>query len=225
MRSVIVIATMVVLAGIASAQPAQTPVYSQPPPSTYPQQGYPQQGYPQQGYPQQGYPQPAYGYNYSQPPMTAQLTVDEQWLLQRGFISDGETFGGGAVALFFGMGLGQVIQGRWSQKGYIFTFGDIGSGVLMTWGMVGLLGDCFEGCSQQREDRYATMLVVGLIAGGVFRIWEIYDAFSGPGEHNRSLMALRSRLGMPPMYSRLAPYVAPNHSGEGGGTAGVSFRF
>ena len=219
MRTLLALATIALLAGVAGAQPSQAPVYSQPPPSTYPQQGYPQQGYPQQGY-----PPPSYGYGYSRPVMNVQLTVDEQWLLQRGFISDGETFGGGAVALFFGMGLGQVIQGRWAQKGYIFTFGDLASGALMTWGFVGLLGDCFEGCSEQRENRYATMLVVGLVAGGIFRIWEISTTCSPDWASTIELMDLRARIGMLPIDTWLSLYVAPNRSGEGG-TAGVSLRF
>src|SRR5689334_17740720 len=81
-------------------------------------QSYPQQQpqYPQQQYPQQGYPQPypqqqPYGYAPQQP-MAVQLTVDEQWLLQRGFITDGEHLGGGLAALFVGFGVGQAVQGR-----------------------------------------------------------------------------------------------------------------
>ena len=204
MHRLIVVMTLLVLAGSASAQPGQTPVYSQPPPYQ---------------------PYPAYSYQ-QRPVMQVQLTVDEQWLLQRGFISDGQLYGGGALALFFGYGIGQAVQGRWSQTGYIFTFGDLGSAAVMMYGMIGLLGDCFEGCSEQRENRYVTLMVAGAIAGGIFRIWEIYDAFAAPGEHNRRLLQLRARLGMPtPMYARVRPYVAPSPSGEGGGTAGISLRF
>ena len=202
---------MALLAGSASAQPGQDPVYSQPPPGPYTQPA--------------PYSQP-YGYAPQRNVMQAQLTVDEQWMLQRGFISDGETLGGGVVALMFGLGIGHVIQGRWSRDGYIFTFGELAAGGLMMWGMVGLLGNCFEGCSEQREDRYVGMMLVGAIASGVFRIWEIYDAFSGPGRHNQKLVELRMRLGMPtPMYARISPYVAPNPASEGGGTAGLSLRF
>jgi hypothetical protein len=158
--------------------------------------------------------------------MTVQLTVDEQWLLQRGYISDEATVGGGVVALLFGWGIGHAIQGRWSQKGYIFTLGEGVSAGFMVWGMVGLLGDCFEGCSEQREDRYVLLMAGGAIAASVFRIWEIYDAFAGPGQHNRRVTELRTRLGMPvPLYTRLSPYVMPNHDREGGGVAGVSLRF
>src|SRR5690606_6489502 len=92
----------------------------------YPQQGYPQQGYPQQGYPQQGYPQQGYGQPYYQPqqPIQVQVTPDEQELLERGFISQGQHVGGGLAAMFIGFGVGQAVQGRWSDKGWIFTIGE-----------------------------------------------------------------------------------------------------
>jgi len=205
MRMIVALVTMVVLAGVADAQPSQTPVYSQPPPT---------------------YGTPTYGYGYSQPAMNVRLTVDEQWLLERGYISDGETMGGGVVALLFGWGLGHVVQGRWSQKGYIFTAGEGISGAVMVYAMVGLMGDCFEGCSEQREDRYVTLLAASAIAAGVFRIWEIYDAFAGPGEHNARLTQLRVRLGLPqPLYTRITPYIAPSRDRDGGGVAGISLRF
>jgi hypothetical protein len=118
-----------------------------------------------------------------------------------------------------------VVQGRWGQKGYIFTAGEAVSGVAMIWGMVGML-DCFEACSDARQERYTFLMVGGMISVTVFRIWEIYDAFAGPGEHNRHLTQLRTRLGMPvPLYTRLSPYVAPNRDRDGGGFAGVALRF
>lgn len=175
---------------------------------------------------QPGMSQPVPDGYASGPPMQVQLTVDEQWLLQRGYISDGETIGGGVVALFVGWGLGQAVQGRWSQKGYIFTAGEGVSTGVMLYGFFELFGQCFEGCSQARQDRYEALFVGGLIADSVFRIWEVYDAFAGPGEHNRNLTALRARLGMPPpLYTRLHPYVTPSHDRDGGGFAGVSLQF
>lgn len=192
----VVVLAMLALAKTAHAQPGMSP--SQPEP---------------------------YGYA-TPPPMQVQLTVDDQWLLERGYISDGETIGGGAVALFIGWGLGQAVQGRWSQKGYIFTAGEGVSTAVIMWGFLGLFGECFEGCSQARQNRYEALLLGGVIADGVFRIWEVYDAFAGPGEHNRKLTALRARLGMaPPLYTRLRPFVVPNSDRDGGGIAGVSLRF
>ncbi|HSD88967.1 MAG TPA: hypothetical protein VLB44_15675, partial [Kofleriaceae bacterium] len=80
-------------------------------------------------------------------------------------------------------------------------------------------------CSQQRQDRYATMFIGGMIGNAVFRIWEVIDAFTAPGAHNRSVDAVRMKVGLPLRYGSLSPYVAPNRDRDGGGVAGVSFRF
>ncbi len=55
-------------------------------------------------------PPPAYG--YAPQPMQVQLTLDEQYLLERGYISDGQHVGGTVVAFFFGFGIGHAVQGR-----------------------------------------------------------------------------------------------------------------
>jgi hypothetical protein len=208
MRALVSYLVVVALATSAAAQPAAPQPY--PPPQPAPAQPYPPQAY------------PAPGYGYAQP--QAQLTLDEQYLLERGYISDGELIGGGALALFFGFGLGQAVQGRWSEKGYIFTLADAVTGGVFMWSTFHLIF-CFEGCSERDTDRYATMMLISGLGHLVFRTWETVDAFSAPGEHNRRLRALHMRLGMPvPMYTRLQPYVAPPRDGDGA-VAGVSLRF
>jgi hypothetical protein len=216
-------------------QPGYDPNY--PPQQGYPQQGYPQQGYPQQGYPQQGYPQQGYPQPYqpgvaypAQPVMQAQLTVDEQWLLERGFISQGEHIGGGLAAMFIGFGVGQAIQGRWGDKGWIFTVGEAASIVGLFYG-VSKAFSCdgyysndtyYDDCN---GDEGMGIFFVSLLAFSVFRVWETVDAFAAPPSHNRKVRMLRARLGMPvPMYTMM-PYVAPARGSDGGGTAGVTFRF
>lgn len=212
MRTLIV-ALLVLVSGTASAQYAQ-------PPGQYPPQ-------PQPYYPQPYYQQP-------QQPMRVQLTVDEQWLLQRGYISDGEHIGGGIASLFFGFGVGQAVQGRWGQKGYIFTVGELASMGAMIYGMVELVTACNDNygdpyvdstCNRTQERRGGFLMVGGLVGISVFRIWEVVDAFTGPSEHNRQLHDLKMRLGMPDSYvQRVRPYVAPTGDG-GGGVAGVAMRF
>jgi hypothetical protein len=206
----LVLVGMILLAAtVANAQP-----YAQPPP---PQPYYPQ-------------PYPTY---YAPPAAQQQvhLTVDEQWLLSRGYITQGEHLGGGVVSLFFGFGVGQAVQGRWAQKGYIFTVGEIASFGAMIYGMAELFSACHgtddpyyeEPCNHSAERRGATMLIGGALALSVFRIWEIVDAFTAPSEHNRQLRALRGRLGYQDGYARVRPYVAP--AGDSGGVAGISMRF
>jgi hypothetical protein len=226
MRTLIALGLMVMVAGsTAYAQPGADP--QQAPPQAPPQQPYPQQ--PQQPYPQQPqYPQQGYGWQPQRPVMQYQLTVDEQYLLERGYISDGQHIGGGLASLFLGWGIGQAVQGRWSEKGYIFTLGEAASVGLIIWGIAGFADDnCFD-CYEETDNHngtYGIMIAGGLVGIMVFRIWEVVDAFAGPAEHNRKLTQLRWRLGMPvPRYTKLTPYVVPSRAGDGA-VAGFSLSF
>ena len=243
MRTPIALCLMVMVAGSSAyAQPGGDPQQPPPPqqpapqqqPQPYPQQPqqYPQQPqqYPQQPqpYPQQQYPQQGYGWQPQRPVMQYQLTVDEQYLLDRGYISDGAHIGGGLASLFLGWGIGQAVQGRWSEKGYIFTLGEAASVGLIIWGVVGAVDEsCFD-CYESNNDHdatYGVMIAGGVIGIMVFRIWEVVDAFAGPAEHNRKVTQLRYRLGMPvPRYTQLTPYVVPSRAGDGA-VAGFSLRF
>jgi hypothetical protein len=154
------------------------------------------------------------------------LTDDERDLLARGEISDGRHIGGGITSLFVGLGIGQAVQGRYGDTGWIFTLGELGSATVFFVGVGRALGDCFDSDQTCGNDDGAALLLVGLAGLTVFRVWEIVDAFSGPTKHNARVRELRSRLGMPPMYStKIVPYIAPSLSRDGGGTAGVTIRF
>ena len=109
-------------------------------------------------------------------------------------ISHGKYIGGGVASVLLGWGVGHAIQGRYSEKGWIFTAG----GALMTLGFVALgsnfkyiivyylfsfLGDMFL----SEEDRYADGLpgVIYLYLGATFvglslKVWEIVDAWVLP---------------------------------------------
>lgn len=192
----------ILLASVASAQPGSSPpppppVYSPPPP-----------------------PPPGYGY----PQQPVGLTVDEQRLLARGEISPGAHIGGGALSLFFGFGVGQAVQGRWTDTGWIFTVGEAASIAALFIGFANEVEDCGfeENCNNGGND----LLIIGGLLGILgFRVWEIADAFVGPSNHNRRLRQLHMRLGYPPPgYYSAAPFVAPTRQGDGG-VAGITIRF
>lgn len=210
---------VVAVSGSAAAQPGATDdpaPYPPPPPAPQPYPQPPPQPY--QPPPPQGYVPPPQTY------VPVQLTPAEHETLQRGEISDGAHIGGAAASLFFGFGVGQAVQGRYGETGWIFTIGELASMTALIVGITQSLEDCFSvdrGCDDGRGDGLIIGGLVGLVA---FRVWEVVDAFSGPSKHNQKVRELRMRLGMPmPMYTRVVPYV--NRSGDGGGTAGVVFRF
>lgn len=210
--------------------------YAQPgpdaPPTAQPGQLYPAQ--PGQPYP----PQP--GQPYPPPPAIVvpppyeyqpiQLTTDDQDLLNRGEIADGRHVGGILISLFFGFGIGQAVQGRYGDTGWIFTVGETASIVALFVGVLKTLDDCFDNLNEHGCNNNSTgdaLLIGGFVGLAGFRIWEIVDAIAGPPRHNARVRQLRLRLGMPPVgfAHRLRPYIAPPLSRDGGATAGLGLRF
>jgi len=155
-----------------------------------------------------------------------QLTAEEHDLLMRGEISEGEHIGGGLAALFLGFGIGQGIQGRWSDNGWLFTLGEVGALGLILYGATRTF-DCFDGVDHTggtcRSDAGTGSLIVGALGFAGLRIWETIDAFAAPSEHNRRVRMVKLKAGYRPM-GMYGLYVAPPTQGDGG-VAGVSLRF
>ena len=222
------------------AQPGQPypppqPDQPHPAPQPYPaQSGQPYPPPPGQPYPPplgQPYPPPA---GVMVPPpyqyQPVQVTTGEQDLLNEGEITDGRHVGGILVSLFFGLGIGQAVQGRYGDTGWIFTVGEAASTVALIVGAVKTVDESFcplEDRNCDKGNSGSALLIGGLIGLVAFRIWEVADAITGPPRHNARLRDLRMRLGMPParLAGRLRPYIAPALSRDGGTTAGLSLRF
>jgi hypothetical protein len=229
MRAIVsVLFVLLVLPGAVHAQPGQTPAPAPmgPAPAPDPSQPMPPQPYPPpppgqpQGYPPQGYPPPPYAYPYGPP---APLTAEEQRLLAEGEISLGQHAGGVAADWFFGFGLGQAIQGRWSDTGWIFTLGEAASFTLIIVGFTRIDFTCDDTTSDPcSNDNAGVFIVGGLISYLGFHAWSIVDAAVGPARHNRKVRELKRRVGLPVEAHRIIPYTLPSH---GGGTVGLTFRF
>ena len=180
--------------------------------------------------PWQPYPPPPQGYAVPPPhayqPQPVQLTADEADLLARGEISDAAHMGGGLAALFLGFGIGQAVQGRWSDKGWIFTVGEGASWFALFYGVAHAIGDCFANDDDRcDDDRSGSLIVAGALGLTVFRIWGTIDAFAAPSSHNARVRELRMRTGYDrPGYYSVIPYVKRNADGEGG-VAGLTLRW
>jgi hypothetical protein len=203
MRSTAALAILGLLSSVASAQPGGAPppppppVYAPPPPPpTY--GGYPQ------------YPQQPVG-----------LTADEQRILARGEIAAGEHAGGAVLSFFIGFGTGQAVQGRWAEKGWIFTVGELASFAAMLFSLTSTAENCNDGYC---DDDNMGLFVVGMFGYAGFRVWGFVDSIAGPASHNRRLREIQMRMGYPRPYYSVAPFVAPTRDG-GGGVAGVTLRF
>lgn len=214
------------LTSTAVAQPGPD---NQGPYAPAPQQQGPYAPPPQQPYPppQPGYGPPQQGNYYAPTPgqYAVQITEEERDILMRGEIDGGNIVLGGLGAIFFGFGVGQAVQGRWSDTGWIFTFGEIGTLGMVIGGVIDSVNACDEYEGSCSDSRGVTVMAVGLIGFAALRIWESVDAFTGPASHNRRVRELRMRVGYGqyPGYYGMVPYVTP--TGDGGGTAGLSLRF
>jgi hypothetical protein len=148
----------------------------------------------------------------------AQLSASDDALLRRGEIGVGRYVTGGVIGSYYGFGVGHAIQGRWSDKGWIFTVGDAGSLGLLVYGIT----RCEEAEQESIEyDRVTSCslapIVAGLVGFGAFRIWEIVDVWAGVPRHNRRVRRLRQRL------EGVRFYAAP--TGSSSAAAGMTLRF
>lgn len=201
-----------VLVSLTSAASAQ-PGYTQPAP---PPPGGQPSGQPMPG----NGPPPPYGY---QPQVTVTLTAEEQDLLNQGEMPLLQHAGGGALAFTIGFGVGHIVQGRWTEIGWLFTAGDIASYAAIFYGVHDWV-DCVD-TTTNCNNRRGGMLVLGGVVGLIgFHIWETLDAFLVPAHRNERVRTLRARLGMPPQEQPLSLYVAPPHGGDGA-IGGVTLRF
>jgi hypothetical protein len=150
-----------------------------------------------------------------------ELSSSDHRVLAIGEISEDAHLGGGAIGTLVGFGLGHAVQGRYGDKGWIFTIGDIvGMGLFL----LATIDCAFEvGGSQTCESKNRLQLGTALFVG--FRIWEIVDVWAGPPAHNRRYRELKGRV-TPQARLFLTP-VAQNSVGVPtlGATAGVRFTF
>jgi hypothetical protein len=118
------------------------------------------------------------------------LDPDDQRVLDTGEISNGRQVLGTAFAIWPGFGLGQVAEGRWTERGWIFTFGEAGSLGVYAIGATCALASKHASCS----DTNYGIAVAGVISLVVFHVAGVLDAAIAPPFHNRRVRELRARI-------------------------------
>lgn len=202
-----VLAAALVAIPTASAQPG-----AEPPPDYPGAEPAPPEGPPESEPPFQEPPQP----RQPRQPRTIQMTPDERELVLRGEIDQNLYIGGALIGTFLApFGIGQAVQGRWSDRGWIFTVGEAAS-----------IGVIIAGISRfdSSTDDGEGLLIAGVLGLVGFRIWEMVDLWVGPPLHNQKVQRVYMKYGIPPgsQFYGAAPYVAP--TGRGGAIAGFTFR-
>jgi hypothetical protein len=148
---------------------------------------------------------------------TGPLDAEEQAALARSDYTIGERVGGAVVAGLVGFGSGQALQGRWRQRGWIFSAAEPAALVI---GIIGLWQCPDDGCTGLSQASAITGFL-GLLS---FRAWGFFDAVIAPANHNRRLERLRVRAGIPEYAGGITPYLVPAAHGQGA-TAGLTLRF
>lgn len=107
-------------------------------------------------------------------------------------ISQGRYIGGGVVSIFLGLGIGQAIQGRWKEKGWIHT--TVQSGAIVA----------YIGSLMFLENFYRNNSILGVLYGGVtvfigLRIWEMVDTWMLP--ESIKIISSSQKIGASSLYS------------------------
>ena len=101
-----------------------------------------------------------------------------------GSIGTGRYIAGGVLSIYPGFGIGHAVQGRYLQKGWIFTVGEVASAyvVLDGLGKCGLTAAIYNNgtCSGTEN------IVAGVAVFLGFKIWEIIDAWSGSNHQKKN---------------------------------------
>jgi hypothetical protein len=117
---------------------------------------------------------------------------------------------GPPVALTIGYGLGHVVEGRWREKGWIFTVGETAATGLWIGGMMADMS-CTQHCGYG-----GVAFATGMVALLGLRIWESVDAVNGARRKHARYMQQQMRLGL---------HLAPAKGDGNGAVAGLSLRF
>lgn len=138
------------------------------------------------------------------------LSDEDKLILANGEMGTGRYVSGGAVGSVMGLGIGHAIQGRYSEKGWIFTTGELVTGMVAASGFFKCMFGSMLGAEKNSScnDDAAAIGFMGLVT---FRVWEIYDLWATPYQRNKRYRELKMQVTFVPL---------PN-----GATAGLVYRF
>jgi len=153
-----------------------------------------------------------------------QLSAEDQELILDGEIGPVAHIGGGLVATFVGFGVGQAVQGRWLERGWIFTVGETAGLGVMMYGLGQAATSCVNEDGSSCGSSGAGLIIGGAIAVTGFHLWETIDAFVAPIGHNRRVRAAKLHAMGHSGIASVTPYVVPPSTGDGA-VGGLSLRF
>lgn len=98
-------------------------------------------------------------------------------------IGTGRYVTGGVLSIYPGFGIGHAVQGRYAERGWIFTVGEAAFATLAIVGM----GECgvTAAITSKNDCKGNDKILLGLAGFTGFKIWEIVDAWYGPHQNKQ----------------------------------------
>jgi len=152
-------------------------------------------------------------------PPQVNLTESDKDILERGEISTTRYVVGGLLSIYPGFGIGQAVEKRYMERGWIFTVGEVAAiGVLA----VGVSECALQsiGSSSTTTNCTAGAATLGLFGFLGFKIWEVVDAWVVPLNQNDRYHELTKGKNSD---LQIRPYLYPLASGGGGGGINIAF--
>lgn len=128
------------------------------------------------------------GANFKSPTPRHYLSPEDQDVLARGEISTGRYILGGVLSIWPGLGIGQAVQLRYMDRGWIFTVGELGSATVAVVGLAQCMGDTLV-----EHTCDSSLMTLGLAGLAVFKIWEVVDAWAVPPQLNDRYRYLKAQ--------------------------------
>jgi hypothetical protein len=146
------------------------------------------------------------------------LTDEERELIARGEISEGERLGGAFVGIWLGFGIGHAVQGRYGERGWLFTLTDLAGAGLVTAAVATCFQLSFGSDRPASADCGESGLFIAALAFLVgSRLWQGADLVKEPRRHNERVRRAREKAAW-------AFGAAPTLDGSGG-QIGFALRF
>ena len=96
-------------------------------------------------------------------------------------LSNGQYIGGGVASIFLGAGIGHAIQGRWMEKGWIFTVGGLVTGIGYVASSTLFAVKSYE--TKTLDKGTGGVALAFLLAHLGLRVWELIDVWMLPSNY------------------------------------------
>ena len=122
----------------------------------------------------------------------SRLSPEELAIYQYGEISTGSLIGGGLLGTFVGFGTGHIVYGKYGQRGWIFTVGEVGTIAMATVGAAKIITSCLFDGSSSGCSTGSGLFILGGVGFFGFRLWELIDVWTIPGSHNDRYRSIKA---------------------------------